>query len=326
MKKRLSSILLLLLGLAGVARAAGPKVYISVDMEGIAGVVTGDQLGPQGFEYQRFREFMTGETLAAIEGARAAGASEFVVSDSHGNGENLLIEKFPKDVSIVRSWPRPLVMMQGIDASFAAAMFVGYHTSTVNPAGVRAHTMSSANFADVKLNGRSVPEAGLNAAIAGHFGVPVVLVTGDDAVVKEVAALLGPIEGAVVKWSYGFHSARTLTPEAACDLIRAKAKSAIERLVGAGVSGGRTRRMSRPSAAAAADDARSAPAQFRPYKIAEPLDLEIRFKNYRPAEVLAYLPIVERTDAHSIRFRAKDILEATRFLEFLLHYEPGLTP
>jgi D-amino peptidase len=297
MNKRAVSLLSLLFCFAAAAPAAGPKVYISVDMEGIAGVVTGDQLGPQGFEYQRFREFMTNETLAAIEGARAAGASEFVVSDSHGNGENLLIEKFPKDVTIIRSWPRPLVMMQGIDASFAAAMFIGYHASTTNPAGVRAHTMSSANFADVKLGGRSVPEAGLSAAIAGHFGVPVVLVTGDDAAVKEVSALLGPIEGAVVKWSFGFHSARTLTPEAACDLIRAKAKSSLERL-----------------------------KDFRPYKIAEPLDLEIRFKNYRPAEVLAYLPIVERTDAHSIRFHAKGILEAMRFLEFLLHYEPGLAP
>jgi len=157
--------------------------------------------------------------------------------------------------------------------------------------------MSSANFADVRLAGRSVPEAGLNAAIAGHFGVPVVLVTGDDAVVKEVTALLGPIESAVVKWSYGFHAARTLTPEAACDLIRAKAKAAVEKL-----------------------------ATLRPYKIAAPVDLEVRFKNYRPAEVLAYLPIVERTDAHSIRFRAKDVLEAARFLEFLLHYEPGLSP
>ena len=104
---------LLLLGAASAK--AGPKVYISVDLEGIGGVVTGDQLGPPGFEYERFRGFMTDEALAAIEGARAAGATEFVVSDSHGNGESLLIERFPKDVTIVRAWPRPLAMMQGID-------------------------------------------------------------------------------------------------------------------------------------------------------------------------------------------------------------------
>src|SRR5579864_6448097 len=97
------------------------KVYISVDMEGVAGVVTADQLLPAGFEYERFRGFMTAEAVAAIQGARDAGATAIVVSDSHGNGENLLIEQLPSDVTLVRSWPRPLTMMEGIDSSFAAA-------------------------------------------------------------------------------------------------------------------------------------------------------------------------------------------------------------
>src|SRR5690242_6148498 len=171
------------------------RVYVSADMEGVAGVVSSDQLGPTSFEYERFRTFMTNEVLAAIEGARAAGATEFVVSDSHGNAENLLIEKFPKDVQIVRGFPRPLAMMEGIDGGFGAVLFVGYHASTTNPAGVRAHTMSSANLADVRIQGVSVPEAGFNAAIAGHFGVPVAMITGDDVIVKEAQALLGPIEG-----------------------------------------------------------------------------------------------------------------------------------
>ena len=279
------------------AQPAKPKIYISVDMEGIAGVVSGDQLGPPGFEYERFRGFMTNETLAAIEGARAAGAGEIVVSDSHGNGESLLIERFPKDVQIVRSWPRPLGMMEGIDGSFAAVLFVGYHSSTINPEGVRAHTLSSANLADLRLNGVSVPEAGLNAAIAGHFRVPVAMVTGDAAAVKEVQALLGPIEGAVVKWPLGFHSARTLTPEASCDLIRATAKKAVERV-----------------------------GTLKPYEVKAPVTLDVRFKNYRPSELLAYLPIVERTDAHSIRYKGKDMLETMRFLEFVTNYEPGLAP
>ena len=275
----------------------GLKVYISADMEGIAGVVSADQLGPTAFEYQRFREFMTNEVLAAIEGARAAGATEILVSDSHGNGQNLLIEKFPKDVQIVRSWPRPLVMMQGIDSTFAAVLFVGYHTGTTNSEGVRAHTMSSATLADVRLNGTSVPEAGLNAAIAGHFGVPVALITGDEAAVKEAQGLLGDVEGAVVKWPYGFHSARTMTPEASCELIRDKAKAAVAR------SRGR-----------------------KPWVLPKPVALELRFKNYRPAELLAYLPIVERVDAHAIRFRGKDMVEVAKFIEFVLNFEPGLSP
>ena len=194
---RRKALILLALAVLPVSAFAQPglKVYISSDMEGIAGVVSGEQLGPQGFEYQRFREFMTNEVLAAIEGARAAGATEILVGDSHGNGQNLLIEKFPKDVQIVRSWQRPLAMMQGIDSTFAAVLFVGYHTGTTNSEGVRAHTMSSATLADMRLNGVSVPEAGLNAAIAGHFGVPVALITGDEAVVKEARALLGDVEG-----------------------------------------------------------------------------------------------------------------------------------
>ncbi len=286
-----------LLAFPALAQPRKLKVFIAADMEGIAGVVSGEQLGPPGFEYERFRGFMTNEVLAAIEGARAAGATEILVADSHGNGQNLLIERFPKDVQIVRSWPRPLAMMQGIDASFDAVLFVGFHSSTTATEGVRAHTMSSANLADVRLNGVSVPEAGLDAAVAGHFKVPVALITGDDAAVKEAQALLGPIEGAVVKWNYGFHSARTLTPEASCDKIREAAKTALGRL-----------------------------SSFKPYVVAPPVVLDVRFKNYRPSEVLAYLPIVERTDAHAIRFRGKDMIEAIKFLEFLMYYEPGLAP
>ncbi len=282
---------------SAISQAKKMKIYISVDMEGITGVVTGDQLGPQGFEYSRFREFMTQEANAAIEAAFAGGATEIVVSDSHGNGESLLIEKLPKNITLVRSWPRPLMMMQGIDETFAGAIFIGYHSSTTNPAGVRAHTMSSANLADVQLNGVSVPEAGINAAIAGHFNVPVIMISGDDAAVKEATGLLGNIEGAVVKWNYGFHSARTLMPGAANDLIREKVRKEMSRI-----------------------------GEFKPYKISAPIRLDVRFKNYRPAEVLSYLSIVERTDSHSIRFLGKDMIETSKFLEFMTNYEPGLAP
>jgi D-amino peptidase len=273
------------------------KIYISADMEGVVGAVTGEQLGPQGFEYGRFREFMTQEVNAAIEAAFAAGATEIVVSDSHGNGQNLLIEKLPKNILLVRAWPRPLMMMQGIDETFAGAIFLGYHTGTTNSQGVRAHTISSARLADVRLKGVSVSEAGLNAAIAGHFNVPVIMISGDDAVVKETQALLGDVEGAVVKWASGFHSAKTMMPDAAYQLIRDKVKRAIGRI-----------------------------NDFKPYKLAPPIQLDVRFKNYRPSEVLSYLSIVERTDAHSIRFTGKDMIEVSKFLEFIVTYDPNLEP
>ena len=284
-------------GAVSTAQTSKLKIYISADMEGVVGAVTGDQLGPQGFEYGRFREFMTAEVNTAIEAAVQSGATEIVVSDSHGNGENLLIERLPKNVTVVRSWPRPLMMMQGIDETFDGAIFIGYHTSTTNMTGVRAHTISSARLADVRLNGVSMSEAGINAAIAGHFNVPVIMISGDDAIVKEASDMLGPIEGAVVKWAYGFHSARTLTPEAAYDVIREKVKRAIARI-----------------------------KEFKPYKITKPVQLDVRFKNYRPSELLGYLSIVERTDSHSIRFKGKDIVEVSKFLEFITSYESSLEP
>lgn len=291
-------ILALLGALAGPLQAqTARRLFISVDMEGLAGVVTSEQLGPGGFEYERFRRFMTDEVLAVIRGARAAGVSEFLVADAHGNGQNLLIDLLPEDVQIVRSWPRPLGMMQGIDSSFDAAVFVGYHAGTTNPDGVRAHTFSSARLTDVRLNGRSVPEAGVNAAIAGYFGVPVILVTGDSAAVEEIRGVIGPVEAAVVKWPISFHSARTLTPQAAARLIEARTTASLARLGAA-----------------------------RPFVLAGPVTLEVRFKHYQPSQVLALLPGVERPDAHAIRYVGADILVISRFLQFINTYDQNLEP
>ncbi|MGH7500942.1 MAG: M55 family metallopeptidase [Longimicrobiales bacterium] len=273
------------------------KVFISADMEGVTGVVTSEQLGPTGFEYQRAREWMTAEVLAAIEGVRAAGATEIVVADAHGNGQNLLIDRLPDDVTVIRSWPRPLMMMEGIDSTFDAVLFIGYHSATTNPEGVRAHTISSANLAGVHLNGTAMAESGINAAIAGHFGVPVVMISGDDAAVREAQALIGPIEGAEVKRGISFHAAATLTPAAGQVLIRDKARAALARR-----------------------------GALRPYIVRAPLNLEVTFKNYRPAEMLAYLPIVERVNAHTIRFTAQDMVTISRFLEFMATYCPDIQP
>ena len=298
MKSRVICLSLLILCLSIIAKGQNKlKIYISADMEGITGVVTNEQLGPTGFEYTRFREFMTQEVNAAIEGARAAGATEIVVSDSHGNGQNLLMENLAKNILLIRSWPRPLMMMQGVDETFDGVIFIGYHAATTNPEGVRAHTLSSAHLADVRLKGVSVSEAGLNAAIAGHFNVPVIMISGDDVVVKETQALLGNVEGAVVKWASGFHSAKTMLPDAGQQLIREKAQRAVARI-----------------------------KEFKPYKLSGPVELEVRFKSYRPSEVLSYLSIVKRIDAHSIRFVGKDMIEVSKFLEFINTYDPNLEP
>ena len=290
--------LLLVLTLSLPLDAQRPlKVLISVDMEGLTGAVTADQLGPSGFEYQRFREFMTAEAMAAVEAAKEAGATEILVVDAHGNGQNLLIDRFPQDVRIVRSWPRPLSMMHGIDSSFSAAVFIAYHSATTNPAGVRAHTISSATFAAVKINGAAMAESGINAAIAGHFGVPVVAISGDDAAVAELQQLVPGAEGAVVKRAISFHSANTLTPAAGQALIREKVRAGLARR-----------------------------ASIRPHVLHGPLRLEITYKNYTPAEIVTYLPGVERVDAHTVRFTARDITEVARFIGFLTTYNAGMTP
>ncbi|MFP5379392.1 MAG: M55 family metallopeptidase, partial [Vicinamibacteria bacterium] len=214
---------------AGAQTPAKLKVHISVDMEGVAGAVTGSQMGPAGFEYGRFREFMTNEALAAVNAAKAAGATEIVVADSHGNGENLLIDRFPPDIRIVRSWPRPLGMQGGLDDTFDAAILIGYHSSTNNTAGVRAHTFSSATLTRVALNGVEITEGAWGAAIAGHFNVPVVMMSGDDAAIAEVRKVVGPIEGAETKRHLSFHSAITITPEASYALIAEKVRAGLAR-------------------------------------------------------------------------------------------------
>jgi len=273
------------------------KIYISADMEGVVGVVSGEQLGPSGFEYERFREFMTAEVNAAIDAARAAGATEFLISDSHGNGQNLLIEKLPNDVMVIRSWPRPLGMMEGIDASFDGVIFLGYHASTANTRGVRAHTESSANVTAIRLNGISMSEGSINAAIAGQFGVPVIMISGDDVAVAETQVIVGDMEGAVVKWAKGFHSAQTLTPEAAYEVIRTRANAAVGRI-----------------------------EDFEPYVLETPIELELSLKHYRPVELLSYLPNVEKVNSHTIKFVGEDMIEIAKFLGVALGYQVDLQP
>lgn len=273
------------------------KVLISVDMEGIAGVVTGDQLSPEGFEYQRFRDFMTKEAVAAVGAAKEAGATEILVVDAHGNGQNLLIEQFPKDVRIIRSWPRRFSMVAGIDRTFDAVIYIGYHSSTNNTKGVRAHTFSSARLTRVALNGKEMSEGSWNASIAGHFGVPVIMISGDDAAVQEVRSIVGPLEAAEVKQSLGFHSANTLTPEASRELIGQKVASALKRL-----------------------------KDFKPFTVSNPVTLDVSFKHYMVSEVLAYLKGVVRTDSHSIRYVGKDMTEIADFMLVVSSYQLGLEP
>lgn len=290
----MKSILTLCFFSITIALGQGKKIFISADLEGVVGAVTSEQLGPNGFEYNRFREFMTAEVNAAINAARAAGATEILIADSHGNGQNLLIEKLPKDVKLIRSWPRPLGMMEGIDSSFDGVIFTGYHASTDNMEGVRAHTFSSASFTSIKVNGKVMTEGSWNAAVAGEFGVPVIMVAGDDIAVNEVKALIGNAEGAIVKESISFHSAKSLHPEAAYDLITKKTSYAVKNI-----------------------------KKYKPYKIKGPVTVSVSFKHYQPSQILAYLPMFKRTDSHTIEFKAKNMVEASHIMRVVTGYKGG---
>jgi D-amino peptidase len=268
------------------------KIFISVDMEGISGVVQPAQLAPGGFEYSSAREWMTGEVNAAIAGIREAGPAEIVVCDSHGNGQNVLIDKLPEDVRIVRGFPRPLEMMQGIDESFAAAVFIGYHGSEWAAGAVRGHTISSARLLGVKLNGTEVSEGMLNAATAGDFGVPVALVSGDRIAVAQVQQVAPSAEGAVVKEPYGYHSALTVTPARGQAMIRDAARRAIGKL-----------------------------GSLRPYRIGTPIALEVGFKLTIDAERAAFVPGLSRSDAHTVKGTFKDMTEISKLLQVVSSLE-----
>ncbi len=268
------------------------KVFISADMEGIGGVVTSDvQASSKGREYEKFRKLMTEEVNAAIQGALDAGATEIVVADSHGDGQNLDVELLNPTARLIRSWPRPLLMAQGVDETTDAVIFIGYHSSEGTPDGVLSHTMSGGRIYEIKLNGVAVPEAGFNAAIAGHFGVPVVFLSGDQTILVETRKLLGPIEGVKVKHALGRYSAETLHPKVVQEKIRSGVAAALRRV-----------------------------GDFKPYRLSSPIKLQIAFKSSVHAELLAMLPGVERTDGHTIVFTARDMVEASKFLTVVMDY------
>ena len=295
----LTAILVGLAALAAIRPAAQTpardpgKIFISVDMEGITGVVQPSQLGPTGFEYGKAREWMTAEAKAAIEGARAAGATSFVLADSHGNAQNLLIDQLPEDVRIVRGFPRPLSMMQGIDATFGAAVFIGYHASEMTIDAVRGHTFSSAKLLGVTLNGTEVSEGLFNAAIAAHYGVPVVFVSGDRKAVEQMQGGIAGIGGAIVKEALGYHSASTVTPARGQAMIRDGVRTALSRRIA-----------------------------IHPYSVRTPIDLEVGFKLTLDAERAAYIPGLSRSGAHTVRGTYPDIIQVVRLIQVLTSLEP----
>ncbi|MEV1046688.1 M55 family metallopeptidase [Streptomyces sp. NPDC049916] len=265
------------------------KTLISVDMEGVSGIVHSSETNPERYDYQRGRELMTAEANAVIAGVLdAEPMADVLVADAHGTFRNLLPEQLDRRARLVRGKPRALNMLAGLDEETDAALFVGYHVRAGEGPGVLAHTMNG-EILDVRVTGRSLGEIGLNAAMAGHLGVPVVLLSGDDAACAEAAALVPGTVTVPVKEALGMAAAVTLHPEEARDRLRRAAADAV------------TRRTEIP-----------------PLVLPGPLDIEVDLASPHTVDLATLVPGVSRTGgARTVAFTAPDYATAYRLILLL---------
>lgn len=204
------------------------RILISVDMEGVAGVVAPDDIKPGHAEYERNRAYMTDEASAAVRGVLAAAPdADIVVVDAHAGFRNILPDRLVPGCTLVRGSPRRYAMMTGIDQRVDAVCFVGYHGKAGTPTSVLAHTISGATIASVRCNGIELGELGLNVELAAHHGASCVLATGDDTLVEEAVSLIPGIECVAVKKALGNRAAQSLHPDEACRRIQAAARKAL---------------------------------------------------------------------------------------------------
>ncbi|MEM3577526.1 MAG: M55 family metallopeptidase [Candidatus Bathyarchaeia archaeon] len=257
------------------------KVFISADMEGVAGVVHEEHVMRDGKEHERARRLMTQEVNAAIEGALEAGAKTIVVNDSHGTMRNIIPEELHEAAELVTGSPKPLSMMQGIDETFNAAFFIGYHAMASGFLTIMGHTYHGRVVYNVKVNNKIMGETGINAAVAGYYNVPVVLVTGDEAVTREAAEILGKVETVAVKKAYGRYAAQCLSPTKARKLIKEAAYKSLKNL-----------------------------GRFKPFKINPPITFEIDFVNTGMTEMALLIPGVKQTTSRTVIYTSNNLIEA----------------
>jgi len=268
------------------------KVYISADMEGIAGITAVEQVNPVGQpEYARSCELMTGEVNAACEGALAAGASAILVNDSHWNMRNIIHEDLPPSVRLIRGSPKPLSMNEGLDPSFTAAAFVGYHAGVGTQDAVQDHTYTDETIYEVRMNGEPCSEARINAAVAGSFNVPVVFLSGDQSACADAKSFLPWIETVEVKRAIGRYAAESMSPAQA----RAAIRAGIERALRGGPARG-----------------------AKPYRFSSPVTLELRFTSTAKADMASLLPGSERTAGRTLRFAHDDFITVFRAFRALM--------
>jgi D-amino peptidase len=264
-------------GLVGAEE--GLKVFISIDMEGVTSVAHWEDVSRDGKDYGIFRKTMTLEANAAVEGAAAAGATEIIVRDSHGSARNLLPELLDRRATLIRGWSGgPKSMMEGLDESFDAAIFIGYHAKAGTPDSLLEHT-SSGSVTNFSVNGISMPEGGYNALIAGYYDVPVVFAAGDKTLCEQLSSLLGEVETVAVKEGIGA-AAVSPHPEVAREQIRAGVEKGLGRL-----------------------------GDFAPYHLEAPYTLVVKLKDETIVHKGAYYPGAKRTGEWELTYTSDDFLE-----------------
>lgn len=282
----------LLLALAAVmptgaaAAQAKLKVYLAADMEGVAGVVSSAQAG--GADYEWARPLMLAEVNAAVAAAFEAGATEVVVNDAHGSHTNLRADLIDPRVTLITGRPKPLGMVEGLDPSFDAVIFIGFHGHANQIDAVMGHTYSGA-LRHVRLNGREVGEYGTAGMVAGAFKVPVVFVSGDKVFAEEARRFFPGVEALAVKEGIGETAARTLTPVTA------------RQRIAAGVKAGLARR-----------------AAIGPVAIAMPVTLEVELGEAAFADNAMFVPGMERVDGLTVRYRAADAVAAYKMSRLIM--------
>jgi len=255
-------------------------VYVSVDMEGIAGVVSREQVTRGETDaYRRACRLTTEEANAAVAGAMAAGAQRVIVNDAHGRMSNLDPELLDRRAEYSAGYPKPYSMVAGIGPQFAAALFVGYHAGAGSAPAIMDHTCAGV-LRTVRLNGARQTEATLNAALAGHFGVPVALVTGDEAACAEATAVLGPeLATVATKAALGNEAAYSLHPALARERIELAAREGL---------------------------ARVAAGRIGPFRVEPPYLLECDLSTTLAADYAATLPGIERPTGRTVRYEHGD--------------------
>ena len=299
------------------------KVFISFDMEGVAGIVDWSQCRGPGQAYEEGRRLLLGEVNAAIDGALEAGATEIVCNDSHGTMNNLDPSELHGQASYVSGRRKPLYMMQGLDATADLVFMVGYHGSISGESSVLSHTYNPSVISHVELNGVRVGESGINALVALACQAPVGLITGDQQTIAEADPFMADAELVVVKESFTRFGAVNLHPEVARELIADGARRAVER---AAVEESQVWEIAAAPVGVAAPRAPDPPVPEDPDEdpeepepsvlalpaIALPATLEVHVQTADMAELASWVRGVERTGVRTVSIRGEDPLEVFR--------------